>query len=131
MRIRDKVFPGCYVELRPTSNGYDVCELRARASLGHGDFRGVSDSVPLLGLREFVDQFERFIDDRALRPKLEGVYDSYLFFYVRGDRVLIEFSVGDATVSPKQFNLTGLLEIDAGQLPSLLTDFKELARAAR
>jgi hypothetical protein len=131
MRIQDKNFDGCYVELKPTSNGYDVCELRAGADISHGNFAACSDSVPMLHLRDFIEQFEGFIESRDATPKLEGVYDSYFLFYARGDRVLMEFSVGDATVQEQVFNLKGVLEIDTNVLSSILADFKELASESR
>jgi hypothetical protein len=128
MKIQDKHYKEWYVELKPTCDYYDICELRAEVNLGHGRFTAWSDSVPMLKMREFISQFELFIRDKEVKPRLEGVYNSYFSFYSKDGSVLMKFSVGDAACGPFEFNLKGLLEIDANILPSILLDFKELAR---
>ena len=133
MKIEDAIYEGCFVELEPTDGGYNICKLSGVIDIQHGLFTVCSDSVPLLKINNFIKEFEAFCTNRKLEPKLEGVYETYFYFYTRVDkfereRILMEFSIGDATVYPFVFNLKGTLEIDALKLPSILSDFKELAK---
>ena len=133
MKIQDAICNECFVEIKPSGQGYDICELSGEINIKHGKFTGWSSTVPLLKLQDFINQFESFCISRNTEPKLEGVYNTYFQFYTRetinGEEIiLMEFSIGDARFSPFIFNLTGLLEIDAKKLPSILSDFRELAQ---
>jgi len=133
MKIEDTIFEGCFVELEPTDQGYHICELSGVIDIKHGIFTACSYSVPLLKINDFIKAFEEFCTNRKIEPKLEGVYDTYFHFYARVDKfgrevILMEFSIGDATVYPFIYNLKGLFEIDSHKLPSILSNFKELAK---
>ena len=130
MKIQDAIHNECFVEIKP-SDRYNICELSGEINIKHGKFTGWSSTVPLLKLQDFINQFESFCLNRSPEPRLEGVYDTYFQFYTREDingkeRILMKFSIGDACNFI--FNLTGHLEIDAKELPSILTNFRELAQ---
>ena len=133
MKIEDAIFEGCFVELEPTDQGYNICKLSGVIDIEHGLFTACSNSVPLLKINDFIKEFEAFCTNRHLEPKLEGVYDTYFHFYARvnthgRELILMEFSIGDATMYPFVSNLKGLFEIDSHKLSSILSDFKELAK---
>ena len=119
----------CYVEIAPTSQGYDICDLKAHVDTGHGQLSAESFGVPLLKLAEFVEAFEAFVSNRKLMPRLEGVYDTYLLFRARGLEVWFEFSVGQANYYHTH-NLTGQFKIDSDFLSQYLSEFRKLVMAA-
>jgi len=119
----------CYVEIGPTDQGYDICDLKAHVDHGHGEFSARSSAVALLKLAEFVDTFDAFIANRELVPRLEGVYDTYLSFRARGNEVWLEFSVGAADCYGTH-NLTGQFKVEQERLGQYLSEFRKLIIAA-
>lgn len=71
----------CYVEinLNPEGEGHPVFNVEARIDLGHGVFTAES-SIALPKLLEFIIHIESFVLNREMRPKWEGVYESYFSF---------------------------------------------------
>lgn len=116
----------CYVEinLNPEGEGHPVFNVEARIDLGHGVFTAES-SIALPKLLEFIIHIESFVLNREMRPKWEGVYESYFSFVYEADSVFLEFSVGDA--SYYNCNLIGRFEIDSNHLNTIVSEFKALA----
>ena len=117
----------CYVEinLAPEGEGHPVFNVEARIDLGHGLFTADVTCIALPKLPEFIVHLESFFLNREMRPKWEGVYESYFSFVSKADRVFLEFSVGYE--SYYDCNLIGRFEIDSDHLNTIVSEFKALA----
>ena len=128
MRIQS-VDKQCYVEINPApeGEGHPVFRVEARIDLGHGVFTAYSKSIAIPKLPEFIIHLESFVQNKEIRPKWEGVYESYLSFVSEADRVYLEFSIGD--VSYYNCNLIGRFEINTDHLKTIVSEFKALDKA--
>ena len=111
-------------------DGYSAFEIEAHVEIGHGEFHSKNIDVQLLKLGEFVSEFNRFIMDRSLSPRLEGTYDSHICFREVGVEVVLEFAIGDATTIGNNtifYRQTGAFIVDQEYLTETFRSFRSLS----
>lgn len=109
--------------------GYSAFAMEAHVEIGHGEFHSKNIDVQLLQIDKFVSEFDCFILDRSLSPRLNGTYDSYICFRGVGAQVVLEFEIGDATTigSKTVFHRqTGAFIVDQEFLTEILRSFRSL-----
>lgn len=121
-----------WVEIRPHNNesgGYSACAMEAVVDLGHGRFQGLNGDVFFFGFEKFCDEFDRFILDRLLAPRLDGTYDSFLSFSGKGNSIIFKFCVGDNEM--EEYRLRGSFIIEGDRLNDLNSYFRDFAKVFR
>ena len=123
-----------WIEMRPLKDyggGMIVAEFEASVDYGHGRFTALNTDVIFHRLTEFSSEFDKFITQRSLTPRLFGTYYCLLEFTGIGSQASVSFCVGDAycggphgTEEPR---LRGQFIIDSERLNDLNTYFKRWA----
>lgn len=76
--------------------GYLGFQVEAHVDIGHSQFDAKNSDVHFSKLEIFVAEFDRFITDRTLSPRLEGTYDTFIVFSGRGSAVMVQYRIGSA-----------------------------------
>jgi len=101
---------------------------------GESLFHGKNTDFHFLNIEEFISDLDKFILERNISPKLNGVYGPCLEFYrstKRTTAVMVHFSVGDdssAYSDNVEFKTSGTFEINSEFLNDYLKDFNELIK---
>lgn len=115
-----------FVSLAPNLDlDWPSFRIEAVVDLGHSTFSASNGDVALTHLAAFVDQLDRFITDRSLRPRLDGTYDTFLELDAKGRVVMLSFRVGGVSVAAGG-NLSGSFELDEAALLPLKTELARL-----
>ena len=89
--------------------------IEAKTDIGHSYFRGINREVILLETESFKEEFDRFITDRSLSPKLEGTYETSLIFTAKGNNVTLKFRLGSSFCGNHIYNYNVAGEFDIAQ----------------
>jgi hypothetical protein len=123
----------CSVTLEYTGDarGYSGYQIEADVDIRHGRFYAKNIDVQFLNWDEFVSEYNRFILDRSLTPRLVGTYDSYIAFTGNGTAVYLQFCLGDAFCGRKTvgFRQSGEFEVEQQTLLQYLAGFRALMEA--
>lgn len=95
--------------------------------LGGGRFQGLNRDVFFSGFEKFCDEFDHFILDRSLTPRLEGSYDSFLSFSGKGNSIDFAFCVGD--YGTEDHRLSSSFTIEGDRLNELTSYFRDFAKS--
>ncbi len=120
----------CWVGLLPGEPGsYAGIEMVANVDIGHGRFEARNRDVHFLNLEEFVSEFDKFISDRTLAPRLNGTCDGYIAFSASGREVMCEYCLGDTFSGRKtaEFFQSGKFEVEQEKLLGFLRGFQQLS----
>ena len=108
-----------------------ACEFEASVSYGHGKFSALNTDVQFIEITEFSVEFDLFIMQRSLTPRLAGTYDSFISFTAIGTQVAVSFCIGDAFcgrgLGTEEPRLSGRFAIDSECLNKLNSYFRSLA----
>lgn len=110
------------------ANGYINYDLSVFIDIQHGQYTTKNKDAHLLNIEEFNSEFDRFITNRSLRPKLEGTYDSYLEFAGISNNVILRFKIMDAFcgIETVDYIFEGAFEVSQESLLSIHSQFVEL-----
>ncbi len=113
--------------------GYSGLIITTKTVIEHGCFEGRNKDIHLLNLEIFIREFDNFISNRSLTPRLNGTYDTYLAFSTYKNSVVCEYRLGDASASHKttRVYLSGEFTIEQECLLELLRGFKALLAQQR
>ena len=116
------------------SEGYYSFEVEAFVDVGHGSFDGKNIDVHFLNHDQFLEDYDGFISNRAIKPILNGTYDSYFKFVAgRGNSIFFYFNVGDSFSGYSEtvdFSLKGEFEINSEYLNTIHKEFKKVLKYA-
>jgi hypothetical protein len=122
-----------WVEITPGNSEFSF-SIECMADRGQSLFHGKSTDFHFLNIEEFISDLNKFILDRNISPKLNGIYGPCLEFYRSKNQttaVMAHFSVGDdssAYSENVEFKTTGTFEINSEFLNDYLSGFKELIK---
>lgn len=116
------------IEAMADPDGYCGFAVEAHADIGHGQFCAKNADVQFLNLAQFVAEFDRFLLDRSLSPRLEGTYGCYLAFSAAGNSVTVQYGIGDAFCGKRTvyFQQSGAFEMAQENLLPILADFRRI-----
>jgi hypothetical protein len=119
------------IECRQDSNVSTSFEIEVYAGIRNGQFHAKNLKIHLFNLEEFVAEFDRFILDRSLGPRLEGTYNTFIAFSATGNTVICQYRLGGAFSDRKTMNFHhfGEFEIAQENLLQLLENFRALLKA--
>ena len=117
------------IECNRDSFGYTSFQVEAHADIGHGQFDAKNSNVHFSKLNNFAEEFDRFITNRNLSPRLDGDYDTYIVFFSRENAVIVQYRLGDAYGKSANFYQLAEFEIEQEYLLDCLAGFRELASA--
>ena len=110
-------------------NNYSSFVLSVAIDIEHGEFSAKNTDVHFFNIDEFNSNFDDFISNRELNPKLEGTYDSFIEFSAYRNRVYVHFKIGDSYCGSKivNYSLEGSIEISQENLLIYQQQFLSLA----
>ncbi|MGE5257402.1 MAG: hypothetical protein ACM3KE_12060 [Hyphomicrobiales bacterium] len=119
------------IECTQDSSGPPNFEIEVYAGIRNGQFHAKNLNIHLFNLEEFVAEFDRFILDRSLGPRLEGSYNTFIAFSATGNMVICQYRLGGAFSDRKTMNFHhfGEFEIAQEHLLQLLENFRALLKA--
>ena len=119
------------VECKQDPSGYPIFEIEVHADIRHGQFHAKNLEVQFMNFEEFVAELDGFILDRSSAPRLEGTYNTFIAFLVKGTTVMCQYRIGGAFSGRKTayFHHFGEFQIDQECLLQLLGGFRALMQA--
>jgi len=123
------------ITIQPPKEGsnYTGFEVVILADLVHGQFVANNKDVHFLNLDTFVGEFDNFISDRSLTPRLTATYDTFLEFKKSDNSLICKYSLGDAFSGRKitRHCQSGEFTIEQECLLELFRGFKALLAQQR
>jgi len=118
------------VERSTGAHPHEAFAVEALVQIGHGRFQARNEDVHWLNGREFVEDLDKFITNRALSPRLNGTYDSFVGLTGSATSVTLEFAIGDAFRGEKthRYLLRGSFDIEQDRLLGIVNEFKAITR---
>ncbi len=110
----------------PENDWSSFC-VEAAINLEHSQFSATNSDVALTNLARFVSQFDLFVLNRSVRPRLDGTYDTYLELRAEGRDVILSFRVGSASGAANH-GLSGSFAVAEGALSPLVEAAKRLQK---
>lgn len=114
-----------WVEITPGNSEFSF-SIECMADRGQSLFHGKNTDFHFLNIEEFISDLNKFILDRNISPKLNGIYGPCLEFSrskKQTTAVMVHFSVGDdssACSENVEFKTTGTFEINSEFLKELI-----------
>jgi len=108
-------------------NGENSFTVQVHIDIGHGRFDATNVDVNWLHYRQFVSEFDNFILDRSLTPRLEGTYNTFLAFSGHAHRIMLEYRLGDGyygDTPPEEHYQSGTFEMNQESLLQILAEFR-------
>lgn len=121
-----------YVKLsRDGGDTHSPFSVESSVDISHGRFGAINSDIHFLNHDEFLKEFDAFILNREIVPRLKGTYDTEIRFFQPKDKniVMVSFAIGDAFsgyTTTVRFKSEGQFEVDAEYLNELLSNFEKL-----
>ena len=108
--------------------GYSSFSVEAFVEIGHGRFEARNSDIQWLNLVAFAKDLSQFVENRSIRPKLEGTYDTVVYLSGNASVVHLEFAIGDAYYGNKThtYLLKGSFELDQEYLLEMVQSFESM-----
>ncbi len=121
------------IEAPEAGSSYSGLTITTKTDIEHGHFEGINKDIHFLNLEIFIGEFDDFISNPSLTPRLSGTYDTYLAFSTYNNSVVCEYQLGDAFASHKTTRAyqSGEFTIEQECLLELLRGFKALLAQQR
>lgn len=118
-----------YIEIKRNEiNDFPYYDVSAKFR----EFSGSNDAISFDNLDEFIRDYDAFILDRSIAPKLTGTYDFELLIYCKnaGGSPRVKATISNVicdTPGNTTFGIFGEFEFDCEYLTSYLESFRGLA----